>query len=172
MNAKGNIWGSDLAITLLIQLKEVDYIVDAQSKLLKEVLRGAVNDVGVISIDSYINGTIFNPKLSIKSNLAKAIGSSLKKQLKKKISEAKLKLKKQLDEKIGGKKKALMAKFDKLTNSHKTKLNNAQKAVENIKNKAGSKVGEVKKQGKQKAVAPVKKKAKKKLKNLLKKFKF
>ncbi len=143
----------------------VEYEVDAQSSLVKEILQGVAKDVHRISVQADATGTWSRLSWHIKSNLGDAITQAFKKQVDKKIQEAKAKIHNMVNQRIAGEKKKLQAELDKIkgqvNNEVKSKKAEVDKAKAQVKNELDKK--------KKESAAPVKdlkKEGKKLLKGL------
>lgn len=143
----------------------VQYEVDAKSSLVKEILKGVAEDVSKISVQADAKGKWTGLDWHIKSNLGDAITQAFKKQVDKKIKEAKAKIENMVNERIAGEKKKLQAELDKLKGQVNKQVNAKKAEVDKAKAQVQGEIDKKKKEG----AAPVKdlkKEGKKLLKGL------
>lgn len=163
MKANQNTSGVNMKIKNFFN--SVEYEVDAKSSLVKDLLQGVANDVKKISVQADAKGQWSGLDWHIKSNLGDAITQAFKRQVDKKIKEAKAKIENMVNEKIAGEKKKLQAELDKLKGQVNGVIKSKQAEVDKAKAQVNSEIDKKKKEG----AAPVKdlkKEGKKLLKGL------
>jgi len=107
-----NFKGEQFAITFDTDYRQVDYRVEAQSKLLESTLRGIVKDIPAVKVQAKLTGTWDTIAFGIDSNLAGALQQGFSKQLQAKVAEARQKIDSLVQEKVGAQKAALTKQFD------------------------------------------------------------
>ena len=101
----------DLASILLSNsFNQVNYDIKSKTKMLEEILKGAVANMPTLFVNAKATGKWGNLDVDIDSNLGKALGDAIKNQIQGKITAEKNKIKKMMNDKIKTQK-------DKLTNA-------------------------------------------------------
>lgn len=146
----------------------VDYVVNSNSKIVKEMFTNVVNDVGPVMVNANAKGKWEDLDWRINSNLGRSLERGLKKEVQSKVDEAKAKVEKLIEDRIGGRKNEVLGKVNKAKNEVESKLNAKKKEVDKAQKTVTGDVNKKKKEGKSAAKNKIKDKGKK----LLKKFKF
>ena len=153
------------------QFRKIQYITEAKSKIMQEVLIGVAKDVPVVTMDARIKGSLREPAINLRSNLAKALQDSLGKQLKQQIAQAKAKVRNMIESKVGAEKAKLLGEFNKVQNKYLGEVSKLQNKAQGAQNQLKEEIDK-KKSAKNQQLKKVEDKAKKELKKLFKGLKF
>lgn len=120
-------------------IKQPDWVVETENKIVKEILSGVVQSIPVININGTAQGPWTNMSLHMNSNLGEEISNGLKQQVGKKIAEAEGKIQSLIDEKIKGPQQKLNSQLsannnmlDKIKNLDKVYKDNEKKIKDEI----------------------------------------
>lgn len=163
LSANALIKGENLKIEIKNLFKNVSYLIDTPSKVLKEILTRATSSIPVIVIDAKATGTLDDIKWKIKSNLGNELNKGIKAQVKAKIEGTQKEIKNYIQNRIKGKKDKLMKNIDSVQSNLFSKLD---KDEDKLKNAQGELAGQEKKG------SSSSKSKKKKLKKIFKSFGF
>jgi len=158
----------DISVKLLNRLFKIKYQTSAKNKNVAAVLKGVENKTKVLTLNATGKGTVDNINWKIKSNLADAITSSVKRQVQAKIDAVKNKIRKQVEGKIAAQKKSIDDKVKGMTSKYQGQLDKNKKKFSALTDQINGK----KKAGQKSASKSLEKKGKDLLKGLKKKFKF
>lgn len=163
----------ELTVHLNNEFTHLKYAIDAQSKIVKEILTSVTNDIPVITLEARASGNWNNLQLGLRSNLGDELAKGFKKQIQEKINEARAKIKSLIDEKISGEKAKLTAEFEKIKGQLTKELNQANQKIDQAKKDAESQLAGSKNSSPENAAkAKVQDAGKKALDGLKKKFGF
>jgi uncharacterized protein (TIGR03545 family) len=128
------------------QFKDIEYETMAKAKLLNEVLAGVAQDTTFVTLDANATGAMGKLSFRVRSNVGDEINKSVKRQMQKKIDEAKAKIKADIDRQIAGKKAeidqkiaGMTSKFNGELDKNKEKINGLIAKIEGNE-KAGNKI--------------------------------
>lgn len=167
VSLSGTVTGRELNLNIHNAFRNIKYFVDAKSSTVREVLQQVVQDTPQITVDAHLIGDWKSPAISIRSNLAQAIGQSFKRQLQAKIAQAKKKLAGIVDSQLASEKAKLTNRFNALTSKYTGQIDQLKKQANSSKDEAQKHLNQSKSQKK-----AVEQKAKKELQKVFKKFKF
>ena len=166
---KASLIADQLEMEINNQLQNIDYTVQASSKLLEETLVQVTKDVPIVTVSARIAGPLRSPKISLQTNLASAIQDSLTRQLKARVAEAKEKLQKLVKDQIGAQKEKLLGEFNKFKGRFSKEIDNLKEQAEKAKVQVTAQLDQSKNSTQKKQVED---KVKDEAKKLLKKLKF
>lgn len=155
--------GDELAFASKTKFQQIDYLVAAQNKELDSIIKGAVSDVKLVTVDADAKGTLTDMRWNIVSNIASELQKGFEKQFKAKIEEAKVQIQRAIDDKIGAQKKQLESQYAAIQNKVNSQVAEKQKEADKVKGMADQKMNEAKSQASnqgQQAVDDLKKKLK------------
>jgi uncharacterized protein (TIGR03545 family) len=170
ITVRGALQDSTLQITIDNFFRQIDYVVDAKNKHVKEILSNVVQDIPVVTVNARATGSLKQLNWNIRSNLGEELGNGFKKQVQVKIDEAKAKITKLVDEKIKGPLAEYQNKFDQAKDKLENVIDGEEKKIDSAEKDLAGQLSKG-----SKANSPEQKindKAEEKTKKLLKKFKF
>ncbi len=163
-SARAALVNDQVSLEIKNNFSQIDYTVDASSKMVKELLGVVAADASSVSLDAKASGTLEKLDFSIRSNLGDIIKDALSRHLQQKISEAKRKIQHKVDAQLASHKAKVNQKVAALNDKYmgeidqaKGKINQLNAQIDGKKNSAGNSLEE---------------KGKDALKSLKKKFKF
>ncbi len=113
--------------------KEIKYDHGAKDKIMAEVLARIAKDTKTISMEATAKGKIKSLKWDIRTNLAKAIQSSVNNLIKEKIAQAKKKIENEINKAIGGSKKEFESKLAGFKKQYQSQLDQGKKQFDSFK---------------------------------------
>jgi uncharacterized protein (TIGR03545 family) len=128
------------------EFKDIEYETLARAKLLNEVLAGVAQDAKYVTLDANATGAMGKLSFRVRSNIGDEINKSLKRQVQKKIEDAKVKIKADVDRQIAGKKAEIEQKIAGMTAKFEGELAKNQEKVSSLlgkiegNEKAGNKI--------------------------------
>jgi len=137
---------AQINLTMKNEFKQIEYETMAKAKLLNEVLAGVAQDAKLITLDANATGEMGKLSFRVRSNVGDEINKSVKRQIQKKIDEAKAKIKADINRQIAGKKAeidqkiaGMTSKFNGELDKNKEKINGLLAKIDGNE-KAGNKI--------------------------------
>ncbi|MCM2280914.1 MAG: hypothetical protein NDI61_03610, partial [Bdellovibrionaceae bacterium] len=121
----------------------IDYLIDAQKPIVKEILTNVIKSVPLVTLDAGVKGTWQNMDFALDTNLGHELQKGFEKELQARIAEARAKIQAFVDEKLGAEKAKLEAEYKKIetqlkgeVDSKKAEIDKFKSQIETAKNKA------------------------------------
>lgn len=143
---------------------KIDYLVDAKSSKVKEILTNIVKSIGPLDLNGSAVGTWKSMDLGLNTNLGSELQKALKAEFDNQMKDLKAKLRASVEEKIKGQKDKLEAQVKGFEEKIGVNLRDKDKAIEDLKGRLNEE--------KKKAGSKQEDKLKDGAKKLLKGFKF
>lgn len=144
--------GDEFVFGLGSAFEQVSYDVQAQSKLLEQILQGVVKEVPRVTLQAKVSGKLDQPEIAIDSNLASALGRGFEKQLQAKLAEARKAVDELIQKQVGEPKRQLLARYEAARAQLTAQVESRRKEVEALKGQAQAKLASLTKTA---APAPV-----------------
>jgi hypothetical protein len=132
-SVEGSLQGGAIRLKADTQLRQPQFLVQAQSKVLEQTLKAATADLKSVNVAGEVNGTLDALKLSVSSNLAEALERGFARQLQAKLAQARAQLDAMIQERIGRPRAELTAKYNAARAQITSQIDERKKQAEGLR---------------------------------------